>query len=961
MLARAAKVAEKKARKEKRHRALSDGEAAVLAQKMFRGWKTRRKIQLLLRKVFQKVFDVETSAYFFLNRNSGEVSWNPPRLLKGAEFEKLGPCPEQELADYCEVCAELAHDWEGFLDDFTGAKYFHNFKTNETTWEEPFVMRQMREMQILLNIKTQKEKAMIEEQRKQVEAEPVVVEEPQESDLVKERINDFQRNKAESLDLIRMNLTVIPEEIILKNEHLMELDFSENPRLRVLPQAIKHWREHIRSVKFRSCGLTAVCSGLFFLKNLQELDLAENELKEIAREKGNMNILREINVWDVGLNLLSELKVFNLDRNQFSKCPPELETLVNLEVFTAKENYIEEFPKIDGLTKLQILDVRKNCLKSFSNLSKLVCLQELNLADNQLEHFPPGLQFLRSLKKLDASRNAILALPSGFEELKLLQILLFAGNQIEKLPSEMPPACTEVDFSFNNLKLVPEFCFANTQDLVKLCLKNNRIESIPDNVGELAKLKIMDVSNNLLKSFGPEYVVDCASLKSLLLSGNQLRSFELSAFPEMVLDEIDVSRNHISCLTWSKRSSKTVISKLKLSENELHELPEALFEGGRVKELFVSGNRLSSFPEAIMLWCDCLETLNFDNNEVETVPVCLASLKSLSKITMNNNRLTASPVILHSLQRLKHIQANGNSISLKPSESSQFAQVLKEAEILLERSEFETVLKVLRKICDDELSKFTDIRLEFGEKEVASMQALYQVLCLRSKAFIALQDHEEALKDLNVAIGINDDLGVLFLRAHVLKRVGRIAEAADDLERVSEWQPQINAARVLRAEALIELGKSELAMDEIDQVLMKNPQDSEALFLKGRVFEKRKAFKEALLCFQRCDKSEDDPWSCAGTARYREGLILRKIGRESEAEKLLKFAAEALALQRQKAKSGSFRSKQLNSMLFASMLTRASVLSNLRMHSKARKVYEDAMKSWDRTTPHHTTQTSVQL
>jgi hypothetical protein len=60
---------------------MSEDEAAILIQTAARGNIARRAVRLLVKQVFERVYDVDSSAFYFYNTNTGESSWEEPELI----------------------------------------------------------------------------------------------------------------------------------------------------------------------------------------------------------------------------------------------------------------------------------------------------------------------------------------------------------------------------------------------------------------------------------------------------------------------------------------------------------------------------------------------------------------------------------------------------------------------------------------------------------------------------------------------------------------------------------------------------------------------------------------------------------------------------------------------------------------------------------------------------------------
>ena len=110
------------------------------------------------------------------------------------------------------------------------------------------------------------------------------------------------------------------------------------------------------------------------------LDLSYNPMAEIPIESGNLELLKQLNEYDVGMGLLKQLEILDVSHCNISVWPPQLEQLENLK--------------------------------------------HLNISHNFLATVPAGVMGpLKRLVHFDCSYNQISSLPSDLYELKALQVI----------------------------------------------------------------------------------------------------------------------------------------------------------------------------------------------------------------------------------------------------------------------------------------------------------------------------------------------------------------------------------------------------------------------------------------------------------------------------------------------------------------------------------------------------------
>lgn len=183
----------------------------------------------------------------------------------------------------------------------------------------------------------------------------------------------------------------------------------------------------------------------------------------------------------------------------------------------------------------------------------------------------------------------------------------------EKVPaSSTAPPTTRIDLAAG-LTEFPREVFDHADTLEVLNLTNNRLSSLPDDLGRLKKLRILFCSNNQFTRL-PAVLGTCPSLTMVGFRANQIEEIEEGALPRD--------------LQW-----------LILTENRLRDLPAALGNCVRLQKLMLSGNFLESLP-AEMASCENLELLRLAANRFDSLPDWLLRLPRLAWLALAGNPMT---------------------------------------------------------------------------------------------------------------------------------------------------------------------------------------------------------------------------------------------------------------------------------------------------------------------------------
>ncbi|GAA0173527.1 scaffold/adaptor protein [Lithospermum erythrorhizon] len=91
-----------------------------------------------------------------------------------------------------------------------------------------------------------------------------------------------------------------------------------------------------------------------------------------------------------------------------------------------------------------------------------------------------------------------------------LEVVDLSGLSLESLvrPSLNLGSICKLDLSNNNLQSIPESLIARLLNVVVLDVKSNQLKTLPNSIGCLSKLKILNVSGNHIQSL-PKTIENC--------------------------------------------------------------------------------------------------------------------------------------------------------------------------------------------------------------------------------------------------------------------------------------------------------------------------------------------------------------------------------------------------------------------------------------------------------------------
>jgi small GTP-binding protein len=364
------------------------------------------------------------------------------------------------------------------------------------------------------------------------------------------KIAEALRTGAAELDLscghsakVSDKLTELPRSLSQLTQ-LQSLDLSGN-QLTSLPEWLGQLTQ-LRSLSLSRNQLGSLPDCLGQLTQLQSLELSLNQLKSLPESLGQLAQLQSLDLsfnqlesLPESLGQLAELQSLRLPDNHLRALPECLGQLSQLRSLNLSNNHLEALPECLGqLSELRSLDLSDNHLKALPEcLGRLSKLQSLNLCYSRLTALPESLGLLTQLQSLDLTANycKLTELTELLGQLTQLSELHISGIPLGKLPESvarltklttLSAAAAELDSVpewLGDLSSLQELCIGNISDhsnVVSTWDHGNRLRTLPDSIGRLRNLRVLDLSHNRLTAL-PESLGRCQRLEHLALHGNK--------------------------------------------------------------------------------------------------------------------------------------------------------------------------------------------------------------------------------------------------------------------------------------------------------------------------------------------------------------------------------------------------------------------------------------------------------
>lgn len=197
----------------------------------------------------------------------------------------------------------------------------------------------------------------------------------------------------------------------------------------------------------------------------------------------------------------------------------------------------------------------------------------------------------------------------------------------------------------------------------KLNLSGTQINALPECIGSLSNLQILDASWMQISTL-PESIGNLSNLQSLDLSNSKISALPESIGNLICLQSINLCGTKI-CVLPGSFGNLTNLHTLDLSASKIHILPGCICNLTNLQVLMLSCTQINNLPDSIGCLTN-LQEINLFGSKINTLPNSIGNLTNLRAINLFDSQISTLPNSIGNLINLQELDLSWTKISVLP-------------------------------------------------------------------------------------------------------------------------------------------------------------------------------------------------------------------------------------------------------------------------------------------------------
>ena len=267
------------------------------------------------------------------------------------------------------------------------------------------------------------------------------------------------------------------------------------------------------------------------------------------------------------------------------------------------------------------------------------------------------------------------------DTLHTLHTLVISRQRLDELPDCLGNmhSLRVLDASNNMITALPERVMCRLTQLQELLVSSNRLTDLPPSLASLKSLHVLSLQNNNFEAL-PAVVLRCHSLRTLRWglqsiaastadTKQVLDSSQLQCFSSSELRVLEMESNGQSCLPplHGDPQVRPELTAFLASFNSFGSFPEQLSSyGASLRRVQLGTNGIASIDAAILSALPGLTCLMLEANQLKDLPGTLGELTELRELAVYGNCLQRLPDELGCCVSLTKLDAHHNELQTLP-------------------------------------------------------------------------------------------------------------------------------------------------------------------------------------------------------------------------------------------------------------------------------------------------------